>query len=156
MPIFDESAICEHGLSLSLCAGPGHYPPDDYAPMATEADAHREWHHNAGVPMGTGSCPWDACQPPDDVESEPVPPRPARHEMTAEFPLVGRAKSFADRIREPGWSAYDVVQQGRTVTWKSDSDNDCYVLDMTETVGHYGSDQRRRAKLNGRPAPPTY
>lgn len=22
--------VCEHGLSLRLCAGPGHYPPDRY------------------------------------------------------------------------------------------------------------------------------
>jgi hypothetical protein len=36
-PIYDElksefdylRESCEHGLSLWLCAGPGHYPPDD-------------------------------------------------------------------------------------------------------------------------------
>jgi hypothetical protein len=27
------------------------------------ADAHREWHRNAGVPVGLGSCPWDVCDP---------------------------------------------------------------------------------------------
>lgn len=40
--------------------------------MATMADAHREWHVNAGVPMGPtgGTCPWDACgwADPDCVE----------------------------------------------------------------------------------------
>jgi len=30
--------------------------------LATEAEAHREWHRNANVPMGF-SCPWDACDP---------------------------------------------------------------------------------------------
>lgn len=33
--------------------------------MATMADAHREWHLNAGVPMGTPGCPQDACHPPE-------------------------------------------------------------------------------------------
>jgi hypothetical protein len=35
-------------------------------PMATMADAHREWHQNTGVPMGTPGCPQDACHLPDD------------------------------------------------------------------------------------------
>jgi len=35
-------------------------------PMATEADAHREWHRNTGVPMGTPGCPQDACFGPDE------------------------------------------------------------------------------------------
>jgi hypothetical protein len=34
---------------------------DAYAPLATEADAHAEWHRNTGVPMGTPGCPQDAC-----------------------------------------------------------------------------------------------
>lgn len=38
--------------------------------LATMADAHREWHRNAGVPMGTPGCPQDACHLPD--EEEPV------------------------------------------------------------------------------------
>lgn len=33
---------------------------------ATMADAHREWHRNAGVPMGTPGCPQDACHLPDE------------------------------------------------------------------------------------------
>ena len=32
---------------------------------ATMGDAHREWHRNAGVPMGTPGCPQDACHLPD-------------------------------------------------------------------------------------------
>lgn len=28
--------------------------------MATQAEAHREWHRNSGVPIGL-PCPWDAC-----------------------------------------------------------------------------------------------
>lgn len=31
--------------------------------VATESEAHAEWHRNAGVPMGTPGCPWDACHP---------------------------------------------------------------------------------------------
>lgn len=30
-------------------------------PLATMADAHREWHANAGTPVGTPGCPQDAC-----------------------------------------------------------------------------------------------
>ncbi len=72
MPTID--ADCEHGLSAALCAGPGHYPDDDrgYVPAATEADAHREWHRNAGVPIGEygGFCPWDACGHGLDMQYE--------------------------------------------------------------------------------------
>lgn len=46
---------------------------DDYAPLATMADAHREWHLNAGVPIGTPGCPQDACHPIDDEVPEPGP-----------------------------------------------------------------------------------
>lgn len=42
--------------------------------FATYADAHREWHLNAGVPMGTPGCPMDACHPVDDYGEEPEPP----------------------------------------------------------------------------------
>lgn len=50
-------------------------------PMATMADAHREWHLNAGVPMGQAGCPQDACHPWDDYDEqeEPTP------EMIAEM-----------------------------------------------------------------------
>lgn len=39
--------------------------------MATMADAHREWHLNTGIPMGTPGCPEDACHPIEDWEDEP-------------------------------------------------------------------------------------
>lgn len=42
------------------------YDNDAWAPLATIADAHREWHLNAGVPMGTPGCPQDACHPVED------------------------------------------------------------------------------------------
>lgn len=32
--------------------------------MATQAEAHREWHLNARVPMGQAGCPQDACDGP--------------------------------------------------------------------------------------------
>jgi hypothetical protein len=44
----------------------------DYAPLATEADAHAEWHRNTGVPMGTPGCPQDACHPDDEAERHAV------------------------------------------------------------------------------------
>mgnify|MGYP007039604440 CR=1 FL=1 len=48
-------------------------------PMATMADAHREWHRNTGVPMGQPGCPQDACDPwpfddDDDYVPAPLPP----------------------------------------------------------------------------------
>jgi hypothetical protein len=43
---------------------------DDYGPMATEADAHAEWHRNTGIPMGQPGCPQDACHPVDDYDDE--------------------------------------------------------------------------------------
>jgi len=43
---------------------------EDYTPLATMADAHREWHWNAEVPMGTPGCPQDACHPVDDYDFE--------------------------------------------------------------------------------------
>lgn len=38
--------------------------------IATMADAHREWHLNAGVPMGSAGCPQDACHPAEDFAPE--------------------------------------------------------------------------------------
>jgi hypothetical protein len=32
-------------------------------PYATPGDAHREWHWNTGIPIGTPGCPQDACHP---------------------------------------------------------------------------------------------
>lgn len=47
-----------------------------YGRVATEAEAHAEWHRNAGVPMGTPGCPWDACHAePDDDEGADDDPR---------------------------------------------------------------------------------
>lgn len=46
---------------------------DEYQPLATMADAHREWHLNSGVPMGTPGCPQDACHPVEDFEPEDKP-----------------------------------------------------------------------------------
>jgi hypothetical protein len=38
--------------------------------LATMSDAHREWHLNSGVPMGTPGCPQDACHPIYDYDEE--------------------------------------------------------------------------------------
>lgn len=54
------------------------YDYDD-GPLATMDDAHREWHRNAGVPIGQ-PCPFDACdpyayddRPMDGYDEEPEP-----------------------------------------------------------------------------------
>jgi len=39
---------------------------EGYTPTATPGDAHREWHLNAGVPMGQPGCPQDACHPVEE------------------------------------------------------------------------------------------
>jgi hypothetical protein len=38
--------------------------------VATMQEAHREWHINAGVPMGQPGCPQDACHPIGDEDYE--------------------------------------------------------------------------------------
>ena len=44
---------------------------DRYSRTATQAEAHAEWHLNAGVPMGQPGCPWDACHPVEDFKPDP-------------------------------------------------------------------------------------
>ena len=70
-----EPALCEHQMSAALCAGPQHYPTDEQMGgdhVATESEAHAEWHRNAGVPIGPrgGSCPWDSCGWALDYEAD--------------------------------------------------------------------------------------
>lgn len=84
--------------------------------------------------------------------------------MVAEFPLVNRAVKFAERISDPAsWYALNITRHGRTVEWDADTTrfgpgNDLwhYTMDMLETVGYYGSDERRKATLNGMRAPMSY
>jgi hypothetical protein len=52
------------------------------------------------------------------------------------------------RIVQPGWSAENVAQTGRTVTWQVSNPTPEYFLDMLETVGWYGSTQFNKATLN--------
>lgn len=60
----------------------GHAPhPDDLAPMATMADAHSEWHRNAGIPMGRPGCPMDACHPYDWDDDEDETPAEPEHRI---------------------------------------------------------------------------
>lgn len=39
--------------------------------VATESEAHAEWHLNTGVPIWQGVCPWDCCQPDRDEDECP-------------------------------------------------------------------------------------
>ena len=61
-------------------------------PYATMADAHREWHTNSGVPMGTPGCPQDACHLPDegpyDSEAEAAYYGPQTHEVVTCYGTV--------------------------------------------------------------------
>lgn len=45
---------------------------DRYSRPATEAEAHVEWHINAGVPMGTPGCPQDACHGEPEYDFAPA------------------------------------------------------------------------------------
>lgn len=67
------------------------YGYDDDGPVATQGDAHSEWHRNAGVPSGDygGSCPWDACGHgyADDYEAELAAEENAR-ELAAYAPAL--------------------------------------------------------------------
>lgn len=45
------------------------HPDDRSGGLATEGEAHAEWHRNAGVPIGQ-PCPWDACDPYADCPEE--------------------------------------------------------------------------------------
>jgi hypothetical protein len=66
MPIFNpHEGVTEAQADYWVTAD---FYEDPYAPQATPADAHREWHANAGVPMGQPGCPQDACHPYDDPE----------------------------------------------------------------------------------------
>lgn len=42
--------------------------------MATPAEAHREWHRNTGIPIGTPGCPQDACHVDDEWWVDPPAP----------------------------------------------------------------------------------
>lgn len=80
--------------------------------------------------------------------------------LTAVFPLVERAKQFVahvtnpDGTTKPGWHLTDVKRTGKTVTWTVGPDaSSHHFSDLLETVGAFGSDQRRKATLNGVTAP---
>lgn len=76
---------------------------------------------------------------------------------TAWFPVMARATAFAARLREDGWYVEKVEQKGRTVTFQTDRPTDPeYTADMLLTVGYFGSDERRKATLNGVKAPMSF
>lgn len=65
---------------------------DDYAPAATMAEAHAEWHRNGGV-----GCPWDACDPYAEAEAEAAE-EAYRAELVALAPTLREGEEPA-----PGW-----------------------------------------------------
>lgn len=77
--------------------------------------------------------------------------------FVAWFPVMSYATEFAARLREDGWFVEKVEQKGRTVTFQTDRPTDPeYFPDMLQTVGYYGSTQKRKATLNGVKAPISY
>lgn len=59
------------------------YEYEEDTRFATEAEAHVEWHLNAGVPMGTPGCPQDACHP--DEHEMPTEHVFTHGEVTAQY-----------------------------------------------------------------------
>jgi hypothetical protein len=82
-------------------------------------------------------------------------PVEANLQFSAEFPLVRNAEAFAARISEPGWRCGEVVRKGRKVSFNAPASDEPGQPfgDYLETVGYYGSTQRRQATLNGVKAP---
>lgn len=81
-------------------------------------------------------------------------------EFVAKFLSVADAVRYAEKLREPGNWATNIVQKGRTVTFDKaipegvDSDaHRYYFQDQLERVGYYGSTMSRKATLNGIKAP---
>lgn len=76
---------------------------EEYGPMATMADAHAEWHRNAGVPMGQPGCPQDAC---DDGGGEYAEENARLDEMAAGWPALREGEEpvyfYGER---PPWAA---------------------------------------------------
>lgn len=106
-------------------------------------------------------------------------------EYTAVFPLVARARDFERRLHDKGMWAKNVERKGRTVTFDDDvpatyksfvtvwspelrqyvteeeefeahATKEELFLDRLELVGYWGSDERRKATLNGVRAPMAY
>jgi hypothetical protein len=50
------------------------YEDREESRMATESEAHLEWHLNSGVPLGTPGCPQDACHVDEPGSSHPEYP----------------------------------------------------------------------------------
>lgn len=81
-------------------------------------------------------------------------------DFTAVFPKVAYAVSFVENLRNPGNWVTNVVQKGRTVTWDSDTSRwpadyskfDA-LQDALERAGYFGSEQSRKATVNGHKAP---
>lgn len=87
---------------------------DDHGPLATMGDAHREWHRNAGVPMGQPGCPQDACDGDyydweyEEAKVEWAALAPALREGEVPAPLVAFAAYGAEPVPAPDpWAGYD-------------------------------------------------
>ena len=102
---------------------------DDEGPMATESDAHREWHRNTGTPMGTPGCPQDACHPVEDPEPGPgegvrcahcKATGPGRHWTVADVKEC--ATGEADRLTRERLAHEATESRARDERRKADSD----------------------------------
>lgn len=80
-------------------------------------------------------------------------------DFVAVFPSVDRAVAWHERLtgNPEGNYATNIARKGRTVTWDILAPAGADLADLADTlrenVGYVGSDQRRRATLNGRSCP---
>ena len=83
-----------------------------FTPAASEAEAHLEWHRNAGVPLGTPGCPWDACHDDDGYDAYQA-------EIAAETPVSPSQGTVRfKRLKSGAWGLTgpdDLLQPGTVV-----------------------------------------
>jgi hypothetical protein len=129
------------------------------------AQDHSDWHTIAAA-EGTSAfnCPFDCMAGvPDDYDEDVVVATPAATVKTihhvAKFHRAAWADNFAARIREPGWSATNIVRKkGNIVEFDAATSGDdgwTHWADWALTVGYYGSPMNP-GFLDGRRAIPSY
>lgn len=81
---------------------------------ATEAEAHAEWHLNAGHPMDQPGCPWDCCDPDPDFDDEELERhglarfRPARLNLLARFRQWRAHRAWVKDVERAAWEDADI------------------------------------------------
>ena len=70
-------------IDLHMSLGDGIVRGEEVEMIATQSEAHYEWHYNAGTQIWVDSgCPWDACGLADgDYPEDPIIASADRHEV---------------------------------------------------------------------------